>query len=71
MKLSLQNSRKNERGFFLVVVLLALASIMVIYIAVNGTRLNTLKKEIRLIEQKQVERLNRLSATNSPTLQAN
>lgn len=71
MKLSLQNSRKNERGFFLVVVLLALASIMVIYIAVNGSRLNTLKKEIRLIEQKQVERLNRLSATNSPTLQAN
>ncbi len=71
MKLSLQNSRKNERGFFLVVVLLALASIMVIYIAVNGSRLNTLKKEICLIEQKQVERLNRLSATNSPTLQAN
>jgi hypothetical protein len=60
--------RTGERGFFLVAALLIIAGIMLIYIAANGGRLATLKKEIRLVEQKQIERLNRSSVvtTNSP-----
>lgn len=63
-----RNRRSGERGFFLVVVLLIIASMMLIYIAVSGSRLTTLRKEIQLVEQKQIERLNRSSAvaTNAP-----
>lgn len=64
-----RNRRSGERGFFLVVVLLIIASMMLIYIAASGSRLITLRKEIQLVEQKQIERLNRSSAvaTNAPT----
>jgi Tfp pilus assembly protein PilX len=54
-----QNHRPRERGFFLVIVMLMLASIMMLYVAANSRRLTNLKQEIRLIEQKQVQRLNR------------
>lgn len=53
-----ENHRAGERGFYLVVVLLAMAAIMLIYLAVNISRLGSLKKELRLVEQKQIERLN-------------
>ena len=56
------NRRAGERGFYLVVVLLIMASIMLIYLAVNTSRLGSLKKELRLVEQKQIERLNRSAA---------
>jgi len=62
-----QNRRRAERGFFLVVVMFILATIMLIYLAANSRRLINLKREIRLVEQKQVQRLNRSPyvATNS------
>ena len=49
--------RHGQRGF-LVVALLAIISIMLIYIAANLQVLAALKREIRLVEQKQVQRLN-------------
>ena len=62
-----QNRRPGEQGFFLVVVMLILATIMLIYVATNHRRLTNLKREIRLVEQKQVQRLNRspVVTTNS------
>jgi hypothetical protein len=62
------NRRAGERGFYLVVVLLIMASIMMIYLAVNTSRLGTLKKELRLVEQKQIERLNRSAAVATNTV---
>lgn len=53
-----QNRRPRERGFFLVIVMLMLVSIMLLYVAANGRRLTNLRQEIRLIEQQQIQRLN-------------
>lgn len=61
--------RRNQRGFFLVIVLLALTAIMLIYLTVDARRLAALKQDLRLIEQKQVQRLNLAEsgvATNLP-----
>lgn len=67
MKLLIQNRnhRRNERGFFLTIVLLILTTIMLIYIAANGRRLATLNRQIRAVEQKQFQRLDRSSAVVS------
>jgi hypothetical protein len=67
LKCKNSNRRAGERGFYLVVVMLIMTSIMLIYLAVNTSRLGSLKKELRLVEQKQIERLNRSAAvaTNS------
>ena len=46
-------------------IFLTLLSIMLVLVAANGRTLNTLKREIRLIEQNQVRRLDR-SLTNAP-----
>lgn len=54
--------RPGQQGFFLVVVMFILATIMLIYLAANSRRLANLKSEIRLVEQKQVQRLNRSTA---------
>ena len=61
------NCRRAEKGFFLTVVMFILATIMLIYLAANSRRLANLKREIRLVEQKQMQRLHRSStvATNS------
>ena len=60
MKLLVPNPqrRPGERGF-LVIALLAIISIMLIYIAANLHVLASLKRDIRLVEQKQVQRLNK------------
>jgi Tfp pilus assembly protein PilX len=49
---------RNQRGFFLVIVLLALTAIMLIYLTVNARRLAVLKQDLRLVEQKQIQRFN-------------
>jgi Tfp pilus assembly protein PilX len=70
MKLNRNSSRRrsNERGFFLVVVMLILATIMLVYLAANSGHLMALRKEIKLMDQKQVERLNRSSAVSTNTV---
>lgn len=48
--------RHREHGFFLVIVLLALTAILLIYLTVNARRLAVLKQDLRLIEQRQIQR---------------
>jgi integral membrane sensor domain MASE1 len=55
--------RGNERGMA-TVVFIALLAIMVILITANGKALFRLHREIKLVEQQQVKRLN-ASQTNS------
>lgn len=49
---------RHQRGFFLIIVLLAITGIMLIYLTANARRLAVLKQDLRLVEQKQVQRLN-------------
>ena len=49
-------ARHDERGF-LIIALLLLVSIMLIYVAVGLRSLRQLRQDLKLIEQKQVQRL--------------
>lgn len=68
--LSLDQTRQHsQRGFVLVLVLLILTSIMLIFVSFNGRRLATLHREIRQVEQKQLQRLGHTSTgivSNTP-----
>ena len=58
--------RHGQRGF-LVIALLAIITIMLVYIAANLHVLAALKRDIQLVEQKQVQRLSKsfpYTATN-------
>ena len=48
----------HQRGFFLIIVLLAVTAIMLIYLTANARRLAVLKQDLRLVEQKQILRFN-------------
>ena len=50
--------RSHQRGFFLIIVLLAVTAIMLIYLTANARRLAVLKQDLRLVEQKQILRFN-------------
>ena len=77
--LSPKRNRRHDQGGFLVIALLAIITIMLIYIAANLHVLAALKRDIRLVEQKQVQRLNKsfpsattnaapaVAVTNHPT----
>lgn len=69
-----ESHRPRERGFFLVIVLLAITAIMLIYLTVNARRLAVLKQDLRLVEQRQIQRFNPaelVSITNrAPALSA-
>jgi hypothetical protein len=58
--------RRSERASA-VVIFLALLAIMLVLVAANGRTLLLLKKDLRLIEQRQVQRLQR-SQTNAVSL---
>jgi type II secretory pathway component PulK len=66
MKTPLQ-SNQSQRGTA-VIVMLAILSLMFIYIAANVRSLGTLEREIKLLDQKQIRRLERISATNNVTV---
>ena len=55
-------SRQHEQGSAVLVVL-ALLAVMCLLLASNTVTLNSLKRELRLIEEKQVQR-----CTNSPVV---
>jgi hypothetical protein len=59
-------TRHGERGF-LVVALLAIVAIMLIYININVRLLGGLKRELKLIDQKQIQRLEKIGAQPSPS----
>ena len=54
-------ARHGERGF-LVIALLAIVAIMLIYVNVNVRLLGNLKRELKLVEQRQVQRLEKIGA---------
>jgi hypothetical protein len=61
-----RHPRANERGF-LVIALLTIITIMLLYIAANLHVLAALKRDLRVVEQKQVQLLNRSFPTVSVT----
>jgi len=64
MKLLPKNRHgRPHQGGFLVIALLAIISIMLVYIAANLHVLAALKKDLRLVEQKQVQRLGKTLAS--------
>jgi hypothetical protein len=58
----------HRRDGVAVVVMLALISILVIYVAANLRSISDLDRELKLTERHQLQRLNSLSATNAATL---
>lgn len=54
-------ARRGERGF-LVIALLAILAIMLIYVNVNVRLLGHLRRELKLVEQKQIQRLEKIGA---------
>ena len=54
-------ARRGERGF-LVIALLAIVAIMLIYVNVNVRLLGNLKRELKLVEQQQLQRLEKIGA---------
>jgi hypothetical protein len=53
-----KNPCRHQRGFFIVIVLLAITAIMLIYLTVNARSLSALRQDLRLVEQKQIQRFN-------------
>lgn len=54
-------ARRGERGF-LVIALLAIVAIMLIYVNINVRLLGNLKRELKLVEQQQIQRLEKIGA---------
>lgn len=67
MKILIQSPRQREEGVAVIVVL-ALLSIMLIFVNANTRALYSLGRELKLVEQQQIKRLNaRTSRTNAVT----
>jgi len=71
MKVRLQpQARQARSGFFLIIVLLIVASLLLGYAAANTHRLAVLKQQLKLIEANQLERVagvtNRVAAAAGP-----
>ena len=62
--MKIRNSHKPRQGGMAVIVMLALLSIMLLYITASIRSLYTLDRELKLLEQHQTRRLTALSATN-------
>ena len=63
-KISNLGSTRTERGS-VVLVLLVLLGIMAVYLACNNLVLNNLRRELGVIEKKQIEKFSRPSAPDS------
>ena len=61
---------QNECGFVAVIVMITLLAIMLIYIASNTHVLGELHKQLRLIEQKQLQRTSGTKSPENTTLQS-
>jgi len=55
------SARRGERGF-LVIALLAIVAIMLIYVNINVRLLGNLKRELKQVEQQQIQRLEKIGA---------
>ncbi len=69
MKMQTSNSYRRRHGQdgSAVMVILILLFIMVIFVAANTITLNTLRRQVKLVEQRQIQRLAQ-SVTNQPAL---
>ncbi len=65
MKIRVSPPRQRQKGVALVVIL-ALLSIMLLYVTANTRSLYHLGRELKLLEQRQIQRLER-SQTNTPS----
>ncbi|HEU0039173.1 MAG TPA: hypothetical protein VFR76_07860 [Verrucomicrobiae bacterium] len=61
--------RRGEHGF-LVIALLAIVAIMLIYVNINVRLLGNLKRELKLVEQQQIQRLEKVGAEPLPLTKA-
>jgi hypothetical protein len=59
--------RRHQRGTAVIVVLIIL-SILMLYVASNSRALFNMQRELKLLDQKQRQRLESLSQTNRPAL---
>ena len=57
MKTTLQTSHRRKQNGSAVLVVIILLGVMLAFIASNTTNLNQLKRELNLIEQKQLKRV--------------
>jgi type II secretory pathway component PulK len=68
MKTSIENIRRPSReSGSAVIFVLILLFIVVVFVAANTVTLNTLRRQVKLVEQRQVQRLAQ-SVTNQPPL---
>jgi type II secretory pathway component PulJ len=65
IRLHRRNNRNTERGFAVLVVIVLLA-IMAALAVGNNVTIATLQRELRLVERRQQQRVETLSATNAP-----
>ena len=61
-------SKQRRQGGVAVIIMLALLSIILVCVGVNLKSLYRLDRELKLVDQQQIRRLNRLSALNAATL---
>ena len=66
MKLTV--STTSRRRGIAIIVMLALISILILYVAANLHAISSLGRELKLTERHQLQRLNALSATNAAAL---
>lgn len=67
------NARKRQDGMVAVIVMLILLALILGFIMANSSTLTTLHNDVKRIEQRQIRRINSVTAqtaTNSPTTQA-
>jgi hypothetical protein len=62
--MNIRNSHKRRQGGMAVIVMLALLSIMLLYITASIRSLYSLERELKLLEQHQTRRLAALNATS-------
>ena len=64
--MKIQPTSKRRQGGMAVIVMLALLSIMLIWIGASMRSLNRLDRELKLLDQRQTRRLAAMNTTNPP-----
>jgi hypothetical protein len=61
-----ERARRDERGF-MVIAMMVILSMMLIYVAASVRSLSQLRQDLKLVEQKQVQRLQSPTPTSTRT----
>ena len=62
--------RRNERGFFAVIVMITLLALMMVFVASNTGSLNQVSQELRIVERRQLQRAGLSEPPENTTLQS-